>query len=56
MFESLKEDVCRLNLTLPANNLVVWTSGNVSVRDTETGYVVIKPSGVKFADLKPEQI
>jgi L-ribulose-5-phosphate 4-epimerase len=56
MLESLKEEVCRLNLALPANNLVVWTSGNVSVRDTETGYVVIKPSGVKFEDLKPEQM
>jgi L-ribulose-5-phosphate 4-epimerase len=56
MLENLKEEVCQLNLELPANNLVVWTSGNVSVRDTETGYVVIKPSGVKFEDLKPEQM
>lgn len=45
-----------MNLALPANNLVVWTSGNVSVRDPETGYVVIKPSGVQFADLRPEQM
>lgn len=56
MLESIKEEVCRLNLALPANNLVVWTSGNVSVRDSETGYVVIKPSGVKFDDLEPEQM
>ncbi len=56
MLEKLKAEVCRLNLELPVNNLVVWTSGNVSVRDTETGYVVIKPSGVKFEDLKPEQM
>lgn len=56
MLESLKEEVCRLNLALPANNLVVWTSGNVSVRDAETGYVVIKPSGVKFEDLVPAQM
>lgn len=35
---------------------MVWTSGNVSVRDPETGYVVIKPSGIKFEDLKPEQM
>ena len=54
MLEKLKEEVCRLNLELPANNLVVWTSGNVSIRDQETGYVVIKPSGVKFEDLQPE--
>jgi len=56
MLESIKEEVCRLNLALPDNNLVVWTSGNVSVRDPGTGYVVIKPSGVKFEDLRPEQM
>jgi len=56
MLESIKEEVCRLNLQLPANNLVVWTSGNVSMREPESGYVVIKPSGVKFEDLKPEQM
>ena len=56
MLEALKVEVCQLNLELPANNLVVWTSGNVSVRDTETGYVVIKPSGVKFEDLQPDQM
>jgi L-ribulose-5-phosphate 4-epimerase len=56
MLENLKEEVCRLNLELPANKLVVWTSGNVSARDPEIGYVVIKPSGVKFEDLKPEQM
>jgi len=56
MLESLKEEVCRLNLALPTNNLVVWTSGNVSMRDPESGYVVIKPSGVKFEDLVSEQM
>jgi len=56
MLENLKKEVCRLNLELPVHNLVVWTSGNVSVRDTETGYVVIKPSGVKFEDLQPKQM
>jgi L-ribulose-5-phosphate 4-epimerase len=56
MLEKLKAEVCRLNLELPVNNLVVWTSGNVSVRDPETGYVVIKPSGVKFEDLQPDQM
>jgi L-ribulose-5-phosphate 4-epimerase len=56
MLESLKREVCDLNLALPANNLVVWTSGNVSVRDSKTGYVVIKPSGVKFEDLEPEKM
>lgn len=56
MLENLKKEVCELNLALPAHNLVVWTSGNVSVRDPESGYVVIKPSGVKFEDLQPEQM
>ena len=56
MLEAIKKEVCALNLALPANKLVVWTSGNVSVRDPGTGYVVIKPSGIKFEDLKLEQM
>ena len=52
--KALKAEVCRLNLELPRQGLVTWTSGNVSVRDPKTGFVVIKPSGVKFEDLKPE--
>ena len=56
MLEELKAEVCRLNIALPAHNLVVWTSGNVSVRDPGTGRVVIKPSGVKFEDLRPEHM
>ncbi len=43
-------------MELPRNDLVKWTGGNVSGRDTETGYVVIKPSGVKYEDLRPEQL
>jgi L-ribulose-5-phosphate 4-epimerase len=50
---ALKEEVCRLNRELPRQGLVTWTSGNVSARDPKTGYVVIKPSGVKFEDLRP---
>lgn len=56
MLEHLKEEVYRLHLELPKNRLVVWTSGNVSARDPETGYVVIKPSGVRYEDLRPEQM
>ena len=56
MLETLKTEVCQLNCELPRHNLVVWTSGNVSVRDPRSGYVVIKPSGVKFEDLQPEQM
>ena len=54
MLEKLKEELVQLHLELPHNNLVAWTSGNVSARDPETGFVVIKPSGVKFPDLTPE--
>lgn len=56
MLERLKEELVQLHLELPKNNLVAWTSGNVSVRDPETGYVVIKPSGVKYEDLRPRHM
>jgi L-ribulose-5-phosphate 4-epimerase len=56
MLEALREQVWKLNLDLPKNGLVAWTSGNVSGRDPDTGYVVIKPSGVKYEDLRPEQL
>lgn len=56
MLETLKEEVTRLNLELPANNLVAWTSGNVSARDPETGLILIKPSGVPYSKLKPDDI
>ena len=54
MLEHLKEKVYRLHLELPKNNLVVWTTGNVSARDPESGLVVIKPSGVPYDELRPE--
>ncbi|MCY4300821.1 MAG: class II aldolase/adducin family protein [Aestuariivita sp.] len=54
MLEALKNEVCEQNHELPHNNLVVGSGGNVSARDPETGLVVIKPSGMKFAHLTPE--
>ncbi|MDB5082643.1 MAG: class aldolase/adducin family protein [Chloroflexi bacterium] len=54
MLELLKEKVWKLHLELPKNGLVKWTGGNVSARDPETGLVVIKPSGILFEDLRPE--
>ena len=54
MLEQLKEVVCKLHLELPKNNLVVWTTGNVSARDPESGLVVIKPSGIPYDELRPE--
>lgn len=56
MLEKLRQEVYRANLALPANNLVTWTSGNVSGRDPESGLVVIKPSGVLFDELSPENM
>ena len=56
MLEALREHVWKLHLELPKNGLVTWTGGNVSGRDPETGYVVIKPSGVKYEDLRPEHL
>ena len=54
MLEHLKEELYHLHLELPKNNLVVWTTGNVSARDPESGLVVIKPSGVRYDELRPE--
>jgi L-ribulose-5-phosphate 4-epimerase len=56
LLEALREQVCQLHLELPKNDLVTWTSGNVSARDPETGYVVIKPSGVRYENLQPEHM
>jgi L-ribulose-5-phosphate 4-epimerase len=56
MLDKLREEICRLHLELPRNNLVTWTSGNVSGRDAETGYVVIKPSGLRYEELEPEHM
>lgn len=53
MLERLREEVWKLHLELPKNNLVAWTAGNVSARDPATDLVVIKPSGVKYEDLTP---
>lgn len=56
MLETIREELWRLHLELPKNNLVAWTSGNISARDRETGLVAIKPSGVKYEDLRPEHM
>ncbi len=53
MLESLKRLVCRANLELVREGLVVQTWGNASGIDRERGLVVIKPSGVPYAGMKP---
>ncbi|OGN96265.1 MAG: L-ribulose-5-phosphate 4-epimerase [Chloroflexi bacterium RBG_13_50_21] len=56
MLEKLKEELVQLHLELPKNNLVLWTGGNVSARDPETGLVVIKASGIRYEDMGPEHM
>ena len=53
MLDELRIEICRLHAELPRNNLVAWTSGNVSGRDPATGLVVIKPSGIRYEHLVP---
>jgi len=56
MLERLKEELVQLHLELPKNHLVVWTSGNISGRDPQTGFVVIKPSGIRYEELTSEDM
>ena len=51
MLERIKDDLVRLHADLLRHDLVVWTGGNISARDPETGLVAIKPSGVRYEDL-----
>ncbi|MCM1331827.1 MAG: L-ribulose-5-phosphate 4-epimerase [Bacteroides sp.] len=56
MLEKLKEEVCKANLELVAHGMVIFTWGNVSGIDREKGLVVIKPSGVSYDNMKPEDM
>jgi len=56
LLPEIREELVELNQALQANHLVVWTGGNVSIRDPKTGLVAIKPSGVMFPDLTPESM
>ncbi len=56
MLEKLKADVCQANLDLVKHGLVIFTWGNVSGIDREQGLVAIKPSGVSYDDMKPEDM
>lgn len=55
-FEALKEECYEANMQLPKLDLVVYTFGNVSAVDREKGVFAIKPSGVPYEVLKPEDI
>jgi L-ribulose-5-phosphate 4-epimerase len=56
MLERLKEELVDLHLELPKNNLVVWTGGNISARDPETGLFVIKASGIRYEEMRPQHM
>ncbi len=48
-----RDEVCELNAALLQNNLVAWTSGNVSARVPGADLMVIKPSGIAYSELTP---
>ena len=54
--KQLKERVCNANLTLKKSNLITLTWGNVSTKDEESGLIIIKPSGVSYDTMKPEDM
>lgn len=56
MLEELKKQVYEANMLLPKYNLITFTWGNVSGIDRERGLFVIKPSGVEYEKLRPEDM
>ena len=56
MLEQLKKEVYEANMMLPRYGLVTFTWGNVSGIDRESGLFVIKPSGVEYEELTPEDM
>ena len=56
MLEQLKQEVFEANMELPRRGLITYTWGNASGRDSESGLIVIKPSGVDYDVLKPEDM
>jgi len=56
MLENLKELVYKANMKLVDEKLVIFTWGNVSGIDREKGLIAIKPSGVEYSTLRPEDI
>lgn len=56
MLEELKQQVYEANMELPRRGLITYTWGNVSGIDRESGYFVIKPSGVDYDVLKAEDM
>lgn len=56
MLKKLKQEVYEANMLLPKYGLITFTWGNVSGIDREKGLIVIKPSGVEYDEMKPEDM
>ena len=56
MLDNLKKNVFEANMDLVRHGLVIHTWGNVSGRDSKSGLIVIKPSGVSYESMKPEDM
>ncbi len=56
MLEQLKEEVCAANLDLVEKGVVIYTWGNVSGISEDRKYMVIKPSGVDYSGMSPEDM
>lgn len=56
MLEELKQRVCDQNKSLLSHNLVLLTWGNASAIDRDSGLVVIKPSGISYETMRPDDM
>lgn len=56
MLDELKKEVCEANLNLVAKGVVIYTWGNVSGISNDRKYIVIKPSGVEYATMEPDDM
>ncbi|GHE48303.1 L-ribulose-5-phosphate 4-epimerase [Sphingobacterium griseoflavum] len=56
MYQSIKDEAYHCNMQLPKLGLVLFTFGNVSVADRSKGVFAIKPSGVPYDELTPDQM
>ena len=53
---AIRRQVAELHAELPRNDLVVWTAGNVSARVPGADLLVIKPSGVRYDEITPDNM
>ena len=56
MLDALRAEVCELDRALPRLGLAAWTTGNLSARDAATGFIAIKPSGLRYELMTPDDI